>query len=56
MLCRCVATLESAVPQVRLPACFGASSDTADRMSEVYRRLDQQGQELVLHTAERMVR
>lgn len=51
-----LSVLESAAPQVRLPACFGASSDTADRMSEVYRRLDQQGQELVLHTAERMVR
>ena len=51
-----LSVLESAAPQVRLPACFGAYSDTADRMTEVYRRLDQQGQQLVLHTAERMAR
>ena len=51
-----LAVLESAAPQVRLPACFGASVDNAERMTAAYQRLDQHGQQLVLQTAERLGR
>lgn len=52
-----LSVLESAAPQVRLPACFGASTiDTAQRLTQAYHRLDPQGQVLVLTTAERLAR
>lgn len=51
-----LSVLEAAGPLVRVPACFGVSLDTCEQMTAVYRRLDQQGQLLVLHTAERMAR
>ena len=51
-----LSVLESAAPQVRLPACFGASVDNAERMTAAYQRLDQHGQQLVLQTAERLGR
>ncbi len=48
--------LESAAPRVRLPACFGASSDVSneDALLSNFRRLDPAGQGLVTMTLERL--
>lgn len=48
--------LESAAPRVRLPACFGASTDSSneDALLSNFRRLDPAGQGLVTMTLERL--
>lgn len=51
-----LSVLEAAAPMVRLPACFGATVDSGERLSQAYRRLDPQGRELILTTAERLLR
>lgn len=51
-----LSVLEAAAPMVRLPACFGATVDTSQRLLQCYQRLDSEAQGLVVATAERMVR
>lgn len=49
-----LSVLESAAPRVRLPSCFGVSVDTRERLTSAYERLDPQGREIILTTAERL--
>lgn len=51
-----LSVLEAAAPMVRVPACFGATVDTSERLLQCYQRLDSEAQGLVVATAERMVR
>lgn len=49
-----LSVLEAAAPRVRLPDCFGATVDNSTRLSAAYERLDPQGRDLILTTAERL--
>jgi hypothetical protein len=51
-----LSVLESAAPRVRLPQCFGGQVDTGEQMQQAFSRLDPQGRELILLTAERLGR
>lgn len=48
--------LSRAAPRVRLPECFGASTDVTQRLLDNFNRLDQSAQGLIADTAERLAR
>lgn len=49
-----LSVLESAAPRVRLPTCFGASTDSSEQLQSTWERLDPEGRKLILATAERL--